>query len=518
MNAPAPVDAAPRLHVLIAMCFLAHWSGAELFTRDVALWLRRRGHSVTVFAGTFGEMAVELQHESIACIDDPALLARRPDVIIGCTHHETVRAILQFPDVPAMSICHDRSNDHGRPPRLSQVCRFVAVDENCRERLIHQHGIGEELVELIQNGVDLLRFPRRVDLPPRPGRALVFSNYAQDDALLAEVRAACVDAGMQLDVFGVSIGNLVREPGALLGSYDLVFAKGRAATEAVAAGCACILFDHSQRSMGEMVGRANIESVRRWNFGRALLTRPVSRACLAEQIARYDGADAAAACSWVRANANLDATGLALERIAFDLVRQRPQVVLRPEQRIDELRRYMKDWVATGHPTGEHVLIARLREEVLYSDEARRASEARAHSETKRRSAEQAQIESLRLRIRTLDEALHASSARERALADQLARVQGESAEAAARHAGLLEAAAQRERTLGQREEALLALAKMQQQESAEAAARHAELLEAAVQRERALDARVRALLASASWRITSPLRAALALARKFVG
>ena len=100
MDADGPLVARP-LRILLTMCYLVHRTGAEMFTRDLALWLRRRGHGVTIFATAFGDMADELRHASIACITDMADMAARPDVIIGNTHHETVRALLHFHDVPA---------------------------------------------------------------------------------------------------------------------------------------------------------------------------------------------------------------------------------------------------------------------------------------------------------------------------------------------------------------------------------------------------------------------------------
>ena len=365
MSAALYDSAAPRLHVLLAMCYLVHRTGAELFTRDLALWLRRRGHSVTVFANTFGEMADELRYESIACITEPAM-TRRPDVIIGSTHHETVRAILQFPDVPAISICHDRSHEHGYPPRLGQVRRFVAVDDNCAERLLHEHGLPDGAVRVIPNGVDLQRFMPRADLPARPRRALVFSNYAENDGLLDEIRTACANAGLRLDAFGARLGNPVREPSQLLGEYDVVFAKGRAAAEALAVGCACILLDHSFKAMGSLVTRADVEHARRWNFGRALLTKPITSAELQAQIARHDAGDAAAVRDWVRAHAGLDATCAAFEALAREVIGEQPQIAGEPARQIADLRVYMDDWVRAHHPTGEHVLIARLRDELSH--------------------------------------------------------------------------------------------------------------------------------------------------------
>lgn len=500
MNANSADAATPRLHVLLAMWFLVRHSGAELFTRDLALWLRRRGHSVTVFAPVLGDMANELRHESIACISDPALLARRPDVIVGNTHNETVRAILRFPDVPAISICHDRSHEHGRPPRLTQIRRYIAVDENCKERLCHEHGIAPELVGLIQNGVDLDRFARRSPLPARPQRALVFSSYARDDALLSRIRAACAEAGIRLDVIGEGVGNLVIEPGALLVDYDLVFAKGRAATEALAVGCACILLDHSQHSMGFMVRSANAESARQWNFGRALLTRPITHENLAEAIAQYDSIDATRVCEWIREHAGLDATGVAFEHVIKELLQQQPAIELAPAQQVAELLRYTNDWIEAGHPTGEHLLLAQLREQVLQMHRdlnAQQASleEAEAGISQLRAEREEAiaqalqlhaereeaegQNESLRNQLRACGDMLDAHSERERSLTEQLRRVE---------------------------------------QDNASAMRTNAEAMRDAQAREQALHAHVQAILASASWRITAPLRTGLDLIGKLLG
>jgi hypothetical protein len=562
---------APRLHILLAMCYLVHRTGAELFTRDLALWLRRRGHSVTVFATTFGEMADELRYESIACITDPALLTRRPDVIIGSTHHETVRAIVQFPDVPAISICHDRSHEHGYPPRLRQVRRYVAVDDNCAERLLHEHGLAQDVVCVIPNGVDLQRFKPRAELPPQPRRALVFSNYAEDDALLAEIRGACSGAGLQLDAFGARLGNLMREPSELLADYDLVFAKGRAATEALAVGCACILLDHSFRAMGPLVSRAEVEHARRWNFGRALLTQPITTAALIAQIARYDAADAAAVRDWVRTQAGLDVTCAALEALALEVAGERSLLELTPEQQIGDLRAYVADWAHAHHPTGEHVLIAELREHVsqlqrelqegrrAYAEEQIRTQTAgRDLGETLRQlesqavAREQELLERLQRSERAAADAARESDARMQLLETQAAaRVQNlrdelqraeQTQHEAARERDerlklLQESAAARERELAHdlrcaeqsrrdqdeklrrlemqtraRERELLDRLQQTQATAAATAVRDAGQLRESEQRALALHNRAQALLDSASWRVTAPLRRLYAL------
>lgn len=389
MSAPLPASGAHTgspaspARILITMCYLLHRTGAEMFTRDLALWMRRRGHAVTVFATAFGEMADELRHASIACITELADMATRPDVIIGNTHHETVRALLHFHDVPVLTICHDRSADHGRPPWFSQVLRHVAVDENCAERLQHEFGIERERIVLIQNGVDLARFQPRAPLPHTARSALIFSNYASNDAQLEEVRAACAERGLTLDVIGSGTGNHLKEPADALGRYDIVFGKGRCATEALVTGNAVVILDPIA-GMGEMVTAATVAHARRWNFGRALLTRPITRQNVAAELDRFDAQDAAKAAEWMRRHGGLDATLSELERHVQQLRGTHPVILVSAEQRALEAGRYVDDWIRRGNPTSAQMDIAALHRHVEWLqqsiDDQGRAHQAEAAS------------------------------------------------------------------------------------------------------------------------------------------
>jgi len=370
LSAAEPSAAAGRpLRILITMCYLVHRTGAELFTRDLALWLRRRGHAVTIFATAFGDMADELRWASIACITEVADMGARPDVIIGNTHHETVRALLHFHDVPVLTICHDRSADHGRPPRFSQVIRHIAVDENCAERLVHEFGIERAAIELVQNGVDAARFPRRAPLPSAPRTALVFSNYAAHDGQLDEIRVACAELGLQCEVVGTGTGNHLPDPAAALARADIVFGKGRCATEALMTGNAVVMLDPSS-GIGEMVTAATVAHGRRWNFGRALMTRPITRHTVAEEIRKYDADDAGAASQWMRAHGSLDASLLPLERCAVDAVRAQPLQIVPAEQRALEAARYMDDWLRRSNPTTAQLALAALHQHIASQQQA----------------------------------------------------------------------------------------------------------------------------------------------------
>jgi hypothetical protein len=462
-GADASAGAAP-LRILITMCYLVHRTGAEMFTRDLALWLRRRGHAVTVFATAFGDMADELRWASIACITDVADMAARPDVIIGNTHHETVRALLHFHDVPALSICHDRSAEHGRPPQFSQLVCHIAVDENCAERLVHEFGIERERIELIQNGIDLSRFLPRAPLPATPRTALIFSNYALHDAQLEEVRAACAERGLALDVIGSGTDNHLPDPAAALGRYDIVFGKGRCATEALVTGNAVVVLDPSS-GMGEMLTAATVAHARRWNFGRALMTRPITRHNVMAELDKFDAEDAGQAAAWMREHGGLDATLSALERCARRVADAHAVVAVPAEQRAREMARYMDDWIRRGNATTAHIGLASLHQHVAALQQAFN-DQQRAH---------QAQIEAWRAEVQR-----HAEHAA--AQAAQFQAPEAALAAASMAHAALSARLA----------ETGSPPAKTEQQARHEIAGIHAQLRE---------------VYASRSWRLTAPLR-----------
>jgi glycosyltransferase involved in cell wall biosynthesis len=189
------------------------------------------------------------------------------------------------------------------PPLFPRILRYVAVDHNCRER-VTKAGVPAERTRVIFNSVDLARFKPRGRLPARPTRALLFSNYANQRTHLHAVREACGRAGLPLDVIGTGVGNPSTEPEAIIGQYDLVFAKARCALEAMAVGTAVILCDF--RGAGAMVKTGDVDEFRRWNFGARLLRRPLDPQILLEQITRYDAHDATEVSRRIRASAGLD--------------------------------------------------------------------------------------------------------------------------------------------------------------------------------------------------------------------
>lgn len=297
-----------RLRILIANATLATRTGTETYVRDLASGLRERGHDPIVYSTALGEMAQEIQTEGIPVVDDLDSVSAPPDVIHGNHHLETMTAALRFPGAPAVFVCHSWSAVEAAPPRFPRILRYIAIDDACRERLVLKEGVPEDRVQVVLNAVDLKRFAPRGALPPRPQRALVFSNYASDRTHLPAVRTACAQAGIEVDVAGMAAGRLCRQPETVLGRHDLIFAKARCALESLAVGAAVVLCDST--GVGPMVTMGEVHRLRRLNFGFRTLRDPVTPDVLRREIARYDPHDAAEVARWIRATAGLDtATG-----------------------------------------------------------------------------------------------------------------------------------------------------------------------------------------------------------------
>ncbi len=312
-----------RLRILITCEKLDRRGGTELYVRDVALAMLRAGHAPVIYATSTGEVAAEIRNLTVPVLDSLDAVSFTPDLIYGQHHLPTMTALLRFADVPAAYVCHDWYGLNAFAPRFPRILRLVAVDETCRDRLVCEDGVEESRVRLLPNSVDLERFGHRPPLPPRPRRALVFGNYTRESPHLTALRGACAKHGVELDVVGELMGNAVARPEDVLKGYDVVFAKGRAALEAVAVGSAVIVYS-GVRYLGPLVRADEVGRLLPLNFGvRAMSDElaPEELAARAEvELGRYDPEDAARASALVRSRAGDAAAMQAIIELCEEVV------------------------------------------------------------------------------------------------------------------------------------------------------------------------------------------------------
>ena len=288
--------------ILIANCVLAGRSGTEMYTHDLARQLIQMGDRPIIYSTQTGLLAEVLRKQSIPVIDSLDQLAEAPDLIQG--HHllETLTSLLHFPNSPAIFVCHDAYTWHSHAPAFPRIYRHVAVDRACYDRINLSGKIPSERIHLIQNGVNLDRFHRRDDLPTQPKRALLFSNYATKANRMV-IESACKSVGIQLDAIGSKFNGEQARPEDILPGYDLVFAKGRCAWEALASGCAVMICDRD--ACGELVTTHQLDYQAECNFGRRLLNRELSHQNILRELQKYDATDAKQVTNQVRKRSDL---------------------------------------------------------------------------------------------------------------------------------------------------------------------------------------------------------------------
>jgi len=313
------------VRVLLTADEVSTWTGGELYVFELAQGLRRRGHDVAVHVMHTGPLAEELQREGIPVLHRPSQVRWRPDVIHAQGSIGTRAALATHRGVPVLFVCHSHDRWTQFVPLHPSVRRYAGVSQVCTDALL-RNGTPPERTLVLPNFVDTATFTRRPPLPAQPRRALMFSNYAKPGGYLDAVEAACERMGLQLDHLGTGTGTATRNPSQVLPGYDIVFAKGRAALEALAVGCAVVLCDFA--GVGPMVTLAEFDRLREANFGFAALTRPHEPDVLCEEIKRYDAADASRVCDRIRAEASLDRYVEQLEetyRVLIDEAAQLPR-------------------------------------------------------------------------------------------------------------------------------------------------------------------------------------------------
>lgn len=291
-----------RLRVLLVNWSLQSRGGTESVVRDIALGLRARDHHPLVYAPSLGPIASEIAAAGIPVVDDLARIGDEPDIIHAQHFLTTGEALIRFPGTPAIHICHGWSPAPERPPRFPQIRRYLAVSECTRDNIVNREGITPERATILLNAVDLARVPERPEpLPSKPERALAFLSRASAP-ILPVLRAACDARKIQFATIGLDRDE--PNPERTLVSYDLVFATGRSAIEALAAGCAVVVCDVN--GIGGLVTPETYEWFRRHNFALRSLTRAVTPSTVGAALDCYDRASAQTVTARIREEADVE--------------------------------------------------------------------------------------------------------------------------------------------------------------------------------------------------------------------
>ncbi len=276
--------------------------GAETFLADLARGLQVEGHTVLVFGSDLGAKERMFEIDRLPVATDLENLPFQPDLIHGQHHLNTMNAVLSLPGVPAIYHCHGATWKEAIPahPRLY---RYFAASPTLAERIKAESNLADDRVEVFFNGVDLDRFRTVRELPAKPLRALFYNSYHKPGSPAFEAaRWGAEKCGLSFDIISQHTNNLVTDPENVLPQYDLVFASGRSAIDAIVSGCAVVIL--GREGVGPLVTTDNYPKSRSANFAIAGNAPPLSPAQVAEEIDRYSAADAAAVTKQLRNDAD----------------------------------------------------------------------------------------------------------------------------------------------------------------------------------------------------------------------
>lgn len=289
-----------NLRVLITNIVLDGRSGTEIVTRNLALGLHRDGHRPIIYSPQPGDIARELRAIGIPVLSSIDQLSEKPDIIHG--HHtlQTAVAAIRFPQTPVIFVCHDFVAWHDVPPRLPNIVRYVAVGDATHDRLTIENGISPAKVAIVENGVDMDRFKPGPDLPARPKTGLLI---AKSWSQIAPIVEACAMRDIALTVVGPAVGELMQYPEQVIPQFDIVFASGLTAIEALSCLRPVVVCDG--RGLAGIVTLQNYAKWRKQNFGLRTLSNALTAEAFTRELDRYSASEATSLGLLVRREAAL---------------------------------------------------------------------------------------------------------------------------------------------------------------------------------------------------------------------
>ena len=287
--------------------------GTQVFVMDLAKALQERGHEVAVYAWLRGSLAEELTQAGVPVVAVPADCGFVPDLIHGQHHLATMTALTAFPTVPVVYHCHGYAPWQERPPVHPSIICYLGMSRAMVHWMAAVTGRKSEDIVVLPNSVRLDRFRRVREPRQTPKRALLFGNSFIPGEYISRLRSACRKCGITLEFAGAPFGNATSTPEELLPDFDIVFAVGRSALEAMACGCA--VFPFSVLGCGPLLCPETLETWGGRNFTVPERGFPVDVNLMTNRIKTFNPSIVSAVTTQIRSNATFARTCEQLETL-----------------------------------------------------------------------------------------------------------------------------------------------------------------------------------------------------------
>lgn len=331
------------MRILMTHRSLRWRGGSEMFVFETVLALKTRGHEVRVYAPDQGEIDKALRSFGIHVYGSMENLSWEPEIIHGHHHLQTMTALARFPAVPALYYCHGSRPWVEAPPLHRRILRYVTMAPKMMEGAAARSHVPMERLSSISNSVDLSRF-RTVRSPEqKPARAVIFGNSPFKEEEMAALENACAESGLALDKIGLCYGTATHRPEHLLSRYDIAFAAGRSALEAMASGCAAIPV--LPGLAGHLITPENFAAYSQRNFCTPHYSpaSPVTQEWIQEQLSHYSAEAASAVTQKVRSEYTLEQAVDRLVAVYGQVLEEaRTMHLCDPEADLRDVTRYLE--------------------------------------------------------------------------------------------------------------------------------------------------------------------------------
>lgn len=233
------------MKILMTNHALGERAGSESYLETVAAELRRLGHEVVLFSPRCGDMAERLRGQQFEVVDSVAAVPLDVDVIHG-QHLDTVGLVrTRLARTPLVFVTHSWAISLEDPLAELGAGAFVALNDLTRRRLVaHEATRGREVVRLTQPITVSFADGERTPIADRPRRAVAVSRRMIH--VPPRLAAACAEAGIEFDWLG-GADRQSADAREEMRTADIVFAVGRTALEAMAAGRAVYVIDDTSQ-------------------------------------------------------------------------------------------------------------------------------------------------------------------------------------------------------------------------------------------------------------------------------
>lgn len=328
------------MNILVTNSRLNTLGGSETFVRDLGRSLRERGHSVIAFSTEPLRKSLPPAYGMIQSVSSIEDLPFFPDVIHGQHHLEAMTALLALPGVPMAYLCQG-AVWRDKPPQHPRILQYLTISRTMRERLIVESNLPPERISVCLNSVDLKRFSLVRPPPDKLRKAVIYNKiHDKDSPTLHRIVEAASKLGMELDFIGKNFGRLIHEPEKVLPEYDLVFASGRSAIDALACGCAVVVL--GRRGCGPLVVPDNFAFLREVNFTIPVNSAPAQVEKIQQNLLEYDPSRQVEVIARLRKEADFERTIDFMESVYAKCVAEQQHAKTNPEEEVQATYHYLR--------------------------------------------------------------------------------------------------------------------------------------------------------------------------------